>query len=132
MLSWTRVTSEGWPIHNPDPSNCGSWRQHHSWVGVIIAPHAVLTSDVVLGKSVYVGLHSSLSHDNRIGDWCQISGECAFGGGVIVEEECFFGIGAVVVTLIHIGKNAFVGVGSVVLRKVRPGTKVFGNPAVAI
>jgi acetyltransferase-like isoleucine patch superfamily enzyme len=31
-----------------------------------------------------------------------------------------------------VGAWAFVGAGSVVLRRVAPGAKVFGNPAVAI
>ena len=100
--------------------------------GVMIAPLAVLTSDIVLGDSVYVGPSSICSHDNRVGDWCHITGHCSFGGNVIVEEGCFFGMRSVVVPGVHIGKDAFIGVGSVVLRRVRAGARVFGNPAVDI
>jgi|ERR1035441_9015004 sugar O-acyltransferase (sialic acid O-acetyltransferase NeuD family) len=100
--------------------------------GVIVSPHAVLTSDMVLGDSVFVGPLSCCSHDNRIGAWCHISGNCAFGGNVTVEEGCFFGMRSVVVPGVHIGKDAYIGVGSVVLKRVRPGAKVFGNPAVEI
>ena len=100
--------------------------------GVIISPHAVLTADIVLGDSVFVGPLSCCSHDNRFGDWCHITGHCSFGGNVTVEEGCFFGIRSVVVPGVHIGKDAFIGVGSVVLRRIRAGAKVFGNPAVEI
>jgi sugar O-acyltransferase (sialic acid O-acetyltransferase NeuD family) len=100
--------------------------------GVMIAQLAVLTADMVLEDSVYAGPHSCLSHDTRIGKWSQISGHCAFGGGVTVEEGCFFGVGAILMPGAYVGKNAFVGIGSVVLKKVKPDTKVFGNPAVVV
>lgn len=100
--------------------------------GVMIAPYAVLTSDLVLGDSVYIGPHVCCSHENRIGDWCQLSGHCVLGGCVTVEEQCFFGIGAVVVPGVHIGRDAYIGAGSVVLKRVRENAKMFGNPAVAL
>ena len=50
-------------------------------------------------------------------------------GHVTVEEAAFLGAKSVVAPDIKIGKEGFVGIGSVVVRNVKPKTKVFGNPA---
>ncbi|MGA2281531.1 MAG: acetyltransferase [Verrucomicrobiota bacterium] len=101
-------------------------------MGTIVGPLALIGADASIGSFVGVGPHSVCSHDNRIGDDCQLSGFCCLGGNVTVEEMCFFGMGTMVVPGVRIRKQAYVGAGSVVLKNVRAGVKVFGNPAVEI
>lgn len=100
--------------------------------GVIVAPYVVLTADLVVGNFVNIGCMSGCSHHNRIGDWCQISGNCGLTGRVVLEEGVFVGCGVTFVPGCHVGEWAYIGAGSVVLRRVAPRLKVFGNPAVAI
>jgi sugar O-acyltransferase (sialic acid O-acetyltransferase NeuD family) len=100
--------------------------------GVILAPFVVLTADVEVGNFVNIGCMSGCSHHNKIGDWCQISGNCGLTGRVVLEEGVFVGCGATFVPGCQVGAWAYVGAGSVVLRRVKTRTKVFGNPAVQI
>lgn len=100
--------------------------------GVIIAPMAVLTADLKIGRGAYVGSHVTCSHDNTIGDWCHISGGCTLAGGVTLEDESFLGVHATLIPGVRIGRRALVGAGSVVIRHVNPGIKVVGNPAAPI
>ena len=100
--------------------------------GSIIGPFTQLSCDLRLGEHVAFGTHSNTAHDTRIGAYCQISGSCEINGNAVLEEGVFLGSHATVLPNAHVGAWAFVGAGSVVLRHVKKGTKVFGNPAVTI
>lgn len=86
------------------------------------------------GNNVQIGnfttlLNSLVGHDAQIGDYttvsalCNITGHVKIGKGVFIAGNCAFVPHAV------IEDDAYVGLGSVVLRRVRAGKKVFGNPA---
>jgi acetyltransferase-like isoleucine patch superfamily enzyme len=81
---------------------------------------------------VSFGTHSNTAHDTRIGDYSQICGSCEINGRAVVEEGVFLGSHATILPDATVGAWAFVGAGSVVLRRVAPGAKVFGNPAVPV
>ena len=100
--------------------------------GVILAPFTNLTCDLEIGDFVTLGAFSGTGHDTRIGDWCQISGHCGINGSAVLEEGVFLGSHACILPGARVGAWAFVGAGSVVLRRVAPGVKVFGNPAMEI
>ena len=97
--------------------------------GVIIAPYSVLTASLILGNYVNLGCSVICSHHNEIGDWSQISGHASLAGYVRLGKGVFVGSGAVLVPNAVVGDWSYVGAGSVVLRRVAPYTKVFGNPA---
>ena len=46
-----------------------------------------------------------------------------------MHEGCFIGDHACVAMGLEVGKDAYVGLGSVVIRNVEENTRVFGNPA---
>ncbi len=48
---------------------------------------------------------------------------------VVIEDDAWIGIGAIVLKGVRVGRGARVGAGSVVTRDVPPGTAVAGNPA---
>lgn len=100
--------------------------------GSIIGPFAQLSCDIELGEHVAFGTHSNTAHDTRIGDLCQISGSCEINGNATLGEGVFLGSHATILPRARVGAWAFVGAGSVVLRNVNSGTRVFGNPAVAV
>jgi sugar O-acyltransferase (sialic acid O-acetyltransferase NeuD family) len=104
----------------------------HVGEGCIIAPYSVLTASLEIGSFVNIGVSTICSHHNVIGDWCQISGQCGLTGGVTLGEGVFVGVGVMFVPDVQVGAWSYIGAGSVVLRKVSPLTKVFGNPAVKI
>jgi sugar O-acyltransferase (sialic acid O-acetyltransferase NeuD family) len=100
--------------------------------GSILGPFTQLSCDIQLGRHVVFGTHSNTAHDTRIGDYSQVCGSCEINGRAVVEEGVFLGSHATILPRARVGAWAFVGAGSVVLRRVAPGERVFGNPAVAI
>ena len=74
-------------------------------------------------------LGCSFGHDVSIGDYCTISGNCGLMGYVKVGNGVFMGDSVRVAPHVEIGDNASAHIGSIVVRNVKPGTTVFGNPA---
>lgn len=93
---------------------------------VIMTPYNV-ESGVEIGKFVTV-LGSTIALDGIIGDYCTTTGfanltNANFGKRVYVGSH------AVILEGITVGDDAHIGVGSIVLKDVKPNTKVFGYPA---
>jgi sugar O-acyltransferase (sialic acid O-acetyltransferase NeuD family) len=101
-------------------------------IGSIICPFTQLSCEIEVGRFVTFGTFSSAAHDTVIGDWCQISGHCGLNGKSALEEGVFLGSHTVILPGVHVGAWAYVGAGSIVLKRIKPGIKVFGNPAVPI
>lgn len=96
--------------------------------GAIIYSGFGMTVDVKIGKCVLL-LDCVLGHDVEIGDYSTISTRANILGGVKIGKGVFIGGNAVVAPRSVIEDNSYIGVGSVVLKKVKTGKKVFGNPA---
>lgn len=99
--------------------------------GTIVEPYVYIGCDVQIGSHNVIGSHTCISHDNRMGNYNQVCGHSNFGGNVVVEDHVFFGLGAIVVPQIVVGRYSFIAAGSVVISNVPAGTKMFGNPAEA-
>jgi sugar O-acyltransferase (sialic acid O-acetyltransferase NeuD family) len=100
--------------------------------GAIICPYTQLSCDLRLGRHVMLGTHSSAAHDTRVGDYSQISGACQINGHATIGEGVFLGSSATLLPKSRVEDWAYVGAGSVVLRRVKARVKVFGNPAMPI
>ncbi|MFT7774908.1 NeuD/PglB/VioB family sugar acetyltransferase [Roseateles sp.] len=100
--------------------------------GAIICPMTQLSCDIELGRHVVFGTLSSGAHDVRIGSYSQISGGCQINGHAALGEGVFLGASATVLPRARVEDWSYVGAGSVVLKRVKTRTKVFGNPAVQI
>jgi len=53
-------------------------------------------------------------------------------GKIIIEDNCFIGGGSVITAGVRIGKNSIVGPMSVVIKDVKSGSVVIGNPAIQV
>ena len=53
-------------------------------------------------------------------------------GKIIIEDNCFIGGGSMITAGVRIGKGSIVGPMSVVIRDVKPGSVVIGNPAIQV
>ncbi len=96
--------------------------------GVVIYGGFSMSVNVKIGNYVTL-LGSGLGHDVQIGDFSTVSGMCYILGNVVVGSGVFIGSNAVIAPHANIEDEAFVGIGSVVLRRVKKGKRVFGNPA---
>ena len=99
--------------------------------GIFMGPYTVIGDSVSIGDHVMLNTHSSIGHDAIIKDFTCIMSYVDITGGCRVEQSAFLGSGCRLVPGSQIGRNAYVGIGSVVLRRVKDGQKVFGNPAKA-
>lgn len=53
-------------------------------------------------------------------------------GKIVIEDNCFIGSRTIITAGVRIGKGSVVGPLSVVLRDVKPGSMVIGNPAIQV
>lgn len=100
--------------------------------GSFIAPHAVLTADVRVGRHVAVFHGSSVGHDTVLEDFSHVYAQCSLGGSVHLGEGAAVYPGSVVVPRRTIGRGAVVGAGSTVILNVPDGVTVFGSPAAPV
>jgi sugar O-acyltransferase (sialic acid O-acetyltransferase NeuD family) len=100
--------------------------------GSIICPKCILSTNVTIGRCVIVNNRTSLGHDVRVGDFSSLMGNVSLNGGVQVGTNAFIGSKALVLPKTAVEDNSVVGAGSVVIKTVKSGTTVFGNPAKVI
>ena len=149
---------EDYQIQPNDVFSCAlgspEWRKHYIELILnkggefitLVSPKAILRRNCHIGKGCiitngsnisldsYIGdyaaiLDSGVAHDARIGEYSVLSGKVCINGSAEVGKGVYMGCGSMLVPYKKIGDGAFVGIGSVVLNNVKPGVKVFGNPA---
>lgn len=97
--------------------------------GCVVCPNVTLTCDIVTGDFVTFNVSSTAGHDVIIGDYATLSGHVDVTGFARIDKGVYLGSHAVVIPGVQVGEYANIGAGSVVIRKVKPYTSVFGNPA---
>ena len=70
-----------------------------------------------------------MGHDVKIGKYCQINSFSFFAGYANTGDCVTVNAGAKLIQNVKVEEEAVVGMGSVVLSKVKRGTTVFGIPA---
>lgn len=98
-------------------------------IGVAIKAYSSLASDTYVGDFTYLQSSVILGHDVKIGKFCHLNSFSFLAGWVTVDDQVVINAGAKILQFKKIGHNATIGMGSVVIRNVKVGTTVFGNPA---
>jgi sugar O-acyltransferase (sialic acid O-acetyltransferase NeuD family) len=96
---------------------------------VLVNAGVVVGANSRLGFGTSVNRSASLGHDNVVDDFATIGPCASTAGHVHVGRGAFLGVGSVCAPEVRIGENAVVGAGAVVVRDVEPGAVVVGNPA---
>ncbi len=96
--------------------------------GIIMYPGASLNPNSKTGNFVTL-LSTGIPHDAIVEDFATISSFCGLTRGVHIGKRAYLADHVCVLLEHHIGDDAYVGMGSVVVRNVGAGKKVFGNPA---
>lgn len=97
--------------------------------GCIIADYASVGADCEIGENTLVQTFSIAAHDCKIGNYVRIDTHSTCVGGVIVEDCATIHTTAVVSHKVVVGEGAVVAAMSFVIKKVKPNTTVYGNPA---
>lgn len=97
--------------------------------GVFIGPYTVIGDNVTIEDHVMLNTHSSIGHDAVLGEYTCVMSFVDITGHCQIGRKVFLASGCRMTPSTKIGEGAYVGIGSVVIRRVKAGTKVFGNPA---
>lgn len=97
--------------------------------GIVLCPYTLVNDHSKIDNYVMVNDLSTIGHDVHLGEYTCLMGHVDLCGYVDVGCEVYFGSGARVLPKGKVESNSYVGAGSVVLKKVKAGTKVFGVPA---
>jgi len=96
--------------------------------GLVMYPGSCIGPNCIVGDYVTL-LSSVLGNDVVVEDYSTISSLCGILGHVHIGKRVFIAGNAVIVPSKIVGNDVYVGAGSVVIRNVPAGKKVFGNPA---
>ncbi|MDE6005944.1 MAG: acetyltransferase [Muribaculaceae bacterium] len=97
--------------------------------GNIIAAFTTLGSDCRIGNYNMIQSYTVIGHDAEIGDFNRIDTHVTCVGGIKIKNETTVHTGAVINHKVTVNDHAKVGALSFVIRSVKEGTTVLGNPA---
>lgn len=97
--------------------------------GNFIGAYTVIGNDATVGDYNMIQSYTVIGHDANIGSWNRIDTHVTCVGGTIVEDDVNIHTSAVISHKVVVETGAHVGALSFVIRKVKAGTTVMGNPA---
>lgn len=97
--------------------------------GTIVAEYTIVSPDTVIGVNSLIQNFAVIGHDCTIGNYVRIDTHCTCVGGTKVCDGATMHTSSVINHKVEVGENATVGACSFVVRKVKPNTTVWGNPA---
>lgn len=97
--------------------------------GNVIGAFTSIGVDSVLGNYNLIQSHTVIGHDVIIGDWNRIDTHVTCVGGVKICNEADIYTSAVINHGVIVEDMAHVGACSFVIKRVKAGTTVYGNPA---
>lgn len=97
--------------------------------GNFIGAYTVIGNDAIVGDYNMIQAYTVIGHDAKIGSWNRIDTHVTCVGGIIVEDDVNIHTSAVISHNVKVETGSHIGACSFVIRKVKAGTTVFGNPA---
>lgn len=97
--------------------------------GCIIDSYARIGADVVIGENCLIQTFAIVGHDARVGDYCRLDCRTLLVGGVILKNNVTVHTNAVISHNVIVDDDATVAALSFVIRKIKAGKTVCGNPA---
>ena len=86
-------------------------------------------SDTMIGNHTKINNLCHIAHNNVIGNNVAIAGCVNLSGGNIIEDDVWIAPNASLMGYVHIGENAMVGMGAVVVKDIPDNEVWIGNPA---
>ena len=97
--------------------------------GNLIAAFTSIGADATIGDYNMIQSYTVIGHDAKIGNWNRIDTHVTCVGGTIVGNEADIYTSSVLNHGVVVEDGAHVGACSFVIRRVKAGTTVMGNPA---
>jgi acetyltransferase EpsM len=100
--------------------------------GVTIHPFVNIGPGVIIKNNIHIFSHSLIGHNTILSHFSYIANNSSIGAFVKIKEGGYIGMNASIKERIIIEKWSTVGMGSVVIKNVKEGSTVVGNPAKAL
>lgn len=97
--------------------------------GNFIGADTVIGNDVVIGNYNMIQSYTIIGHDARIGDFNRIDTRVTCVGGIVIGDEVNIHTSAVINHNVTVESKSCVAALSFVIKDVKAGTTVIGNPA---
>ena len=88
-----------------------------------------ISNSVKIGIAPIIYYNAIITHDCRIGDFCEISPAANILGRVSIENKTQIGAGAIILPDVKIGSNVTIGAGAVVTKNIPDNAIAVGIPA---
>ena len=98
-------------------------------IGCIVDKHVCISCDISIGDFVTLQGYAILGHDVRVGNFCHLGTRSFMGGDSQLGEVTTIQTNSIILPHVKVGNDCMVGAGAVVIKKVKDGTTVYGNPA---
>ncbi len=97
--------------------------------GNFIGAYSVIGNDAEIGDYNMIQSYTVIGHDAKIGNWNRIDTHVTCVGGIVIEDDVDIYTSAVINHNVRVESGAHVGALSFVIKSVKAGTTVMGNPA---
>lgn len=97
--------------------------------GNIVGAYTSIGADAKVGSYNLIQSYTVIGHDVCMGDWNRIDTHVTCVGGIQIGNETTIHTSVVINHKVIVEDKAHIGACSFVIRKVKSGTTVFGNPA---
>lgn len=97
--------------------------------GNFIGAYSVIGNDAEIGDYNMIQSYTVIGHDAKIGNWNRIDTHVTCVGGIVIEDDVDIYTSAVINHNVRVESGAHVGALSFVIKNVKAGTTVMGNPA---
>lgn len=98
-------------------------------IGVGIKAYCVVASDAIIDDYSFLQSSVIMGHDVNIGKYCQVNSFSFFAGNAKIQDQVLVGAHSKFIQGVVAEKFSTIGMGSLVIRKVKKNTTVFGSPA---
>ncbi|MCR4436850.1 MAG: NeuD/PglB/VioB family sugar acetyltransferase [Clostridiales bacterium] len=100
--------------------------------GSIIGIDCIVSSNVNIGRHVFLNIRTVVGHDAVISDFCSCLVNCIIAGSVWIKEGSLLGSNCVIMEKKVIGRRAKIGMGSIVSFDVEDHNIVLSRPSKAM
>jgi sugar O-acyltransferase (sialic acid O-acetyltransferase NeuD family) len=129
MAAGQRVAGAGYALHTAKHRSATVAGDVEIGQGTVLCMQAAVGTGCKLGINVVINTGATLDHDNVVQDGAYLSPGVHSAGNVHVGRNAFVGAGAILLPGVRIGDDAIVGAGSVVIDDIPSKSLSYGTPA---
>lgn len=97
--------------------------------GSIICPGTIITTNCKIGKHTHLNLHTTIGHDNKIGDYFTTAPGVHISGNNIIGKCVYFGTNSSTKQKINICDDVIIGLNGGVVKDIKESGVYIGTPA---